>query len=330
MPEGEKEVSRKAEYIAHLNSPQWRQLRAEAMTRANGKCEMCGDIGKHTHHVQYPKQFKDDALHNLVVLCPSCHARSHGMRAEKKAFNIVTIDGAKAAFKYRQIDHAGEPWMAIDDVKYALESESILAGSRAAESAWYQVNKELEENPDEYFDCEIESDGVYKLRRFVNELGIARVVWAYPNSESAKRVRQHFRKLLKADRERRRGELVTTRGDASVADVISKNLAPYFGHINHRIEQIEYAMPTMRDPDEFITARNGIFEQGRDPSMLGPAGRRNLEEWVGAHLKQNAAEIGPKRSIRLGGIAKDVSVNTYRRKDIYRAIEVAVSGLGGE
>jgi prophage antirepressor-like protein len=252
------------------------------------------------------------------------------MRAEKKTFDVVTIDGTKAVFKYRQIDHAGEPWLSLDDVKYALESESILAGSRAAESAWYQVTKELEENPDEYFDCDVEDGGTYKLRRFVNELGIARVVWAYPNSESAKRVRQHFRKLLKAERERKRGEVVTTHGPAGIADVISKNLAPYFGHINHRMEQIEYAMPTMRDQDEFITARSGIFEQGRDPSMMGPKGRRNLEEWVGAHLSQNGADKGPKSIVRLGGQSIDVSVNTYRRKDIYRAIEVALSGLGGE
>lgn len=110
--------------------------------------------------------------------------------------------------------------------------------------------------------------------------------------------------------------------------MISRNLAPYFGHINHRIEQIEYALPTMRDPEEFITAREGIFENGRDPSMLGPAGRRNLEEWVGTHLKQNGADTGPKRIIRLGGQPIDVRVNTYRRKDIYRAIGVAMSGFG--
>lgn len=210
-------MNRKAEYRQYLQSPQWRQLRNEARARANGKCEMCGDKGQHVHHVQYPKQFRNDALHNLVLLCPACHARSHGMRAEKKRFEVVQLEGANAIFKYRQIDHAGEPWICIDDVKYALESESILAGTRAAESAWYQVTKELEENPDEYFDCEIEIEGVHKLRRFINELGIARVVWAYPNSESAKRARQHFRKLLKVERERRRGELVTTGSESSVA-----------------------------------------------------------------------------------------------------------------
>lgn len=251
------------------------------------------------------------------------------MRAEKKAFEIVQLDGEKAIFKYRQIDHAGEPWICIDDVKYALESESILAGSQAAASAWYQVTRELEENPDEYFDCEIQDGPVYKMRRFVNELGIARVVWAYPNSESAKRARQHFRKMLKAERERRRGEMVPSSGDTSIADVISRNLAPYFGNINHRIEQIEYSLPTMRNPEEFITAKSGCYEQGRDPSMLGPAGRRNLEEWVGAHLSQNGVEKGPKTVTRLGGRSIDVAVNTYRRKDVYRAIEAALSGLGG-
>jgi hypothetical protein len=322
--------ARIAQYRAHLKSPQWAALRSRVMSRAKDRCEYCGEPAEQVHHVEYPKQFENDTEHNLIALCRSCHMRAHGMRAEKKTFEVVKIDGEQATFNYRQIDHAGEYWLSLDDVKYALESEQFLGRSKMAGASWALIERELEENPDEYFDCEIEDRGAYRVRRFVNELGVARVVWAYPNSESAKRARQHFRKLLKAERERRRGSLSAPAGDASVADVISRNLAPYFGHINHRIEQIEYAMPTMRNPDEFITAREGITEQGRDPSMLGPRGRRNLEEWVGAHLTQNKAETGPKRTIRLGGRAIDVSVNTYRRKEIYRAIDVAMSGLGGE
>jgi len=67
-------------YRDYLNSPEWNALRKKAYKRANGKCEMCGAPACSVHHVKYPKQYAEDSLQNLVVLCEKCHRLSHGIR----------------------------------------------------------------------------------------------------------------------------------------------------------------------------------------------------------------------------------------------------------
>jgi len=67
------------EYLAH---PRFREVRAMAISRANGKCELCGaPINGNTniHHAAYPTwgTFEKDAS-NLLAICYPCHCRIHG------------------------------------------------------------------------------------------------------------------------------------------------------------------------------------------------------------------------------------------------------------
>ena len=86
-------MSRRTEYNSYLESPAWKLLRGDARRRANGKCEMCNGTPDHVHHIKYPKQFKDDHIDNLLVVCESCHRKLHGIRTSKyRLTDFSTVD----------------------------------------------------------------------------------------------------------------------------------------------------------------------------------------------------------------------------------------------
>lgn len=71
--------SRPAEYLDHLRSDLWRDLRAEVSRRSRGLCELCGSTGHHVHHVRYPKNLSEDRAGNLLMVCNTCHEKLHGI-----------------------------------------------------------------------------------------------------------------------------------------------------------------------------------------------------------------------------------------------------------
>ena len=67
-------------YDEYIKSDEWKKLREEARRRSNDMCEFCQEQGYAVHHVFYPKEFKNDHINNLVVVCKRCHALVHGIR----------------------------------------------------------------------------------------------------------------------------------------------------------------------------------------------------------------------------------------------------------
>ena len=69
-------LTREEEYEQYIHSARWKQLRAKALQRANGKCEKCGtskwSVTLEVHHQTYAR-FQNESLDDLVVLCPPCH-----------------------------------------------------------------------------------------------------------------------------------------------------------------------------------------------------------------------------------------------------------------
>jgi hypothetical protein len=70
------------QYAEYLRSPHWRTIRAEALRRAEHRCQApdCpGTSGRlHVHHLTYErlgKELPDD----LQVLCSDCHRYEHGL-----------------------------------------------------------------------------------------------------------------------------------------------------------------------------------------------------------------------------------------------------------
>lgn len=64
-------------YSEYLESEHWKEKRAKARERANGRCQICnGDGELHTHHRTYERigHERDD---DLIVLCKRCHELFH-------------------------------------------------------------------------------------------------------------------------------------------------------------------------------------------------------------------------------------------------------------
>lgn len=69
-------------YQQYLESDEWVGLRERAYERAGGKCELCSQDAGAVHHVRYPKDFRQDKLANVIVVCNLCHRKLHGLTGE--------------------------------------------------------------------------------------------------------------------------------------------------------------------------------------------------------------------------------------------------------
>lgn len=55
---------------------EWKALRAGILARDGGICTVCG-AGDHLHVHHIDLDPTNDATHNLICLCETCHARAH-------------------------------------------------------------------------------------------------------------------------------------------------------------------------------------------------------------------------------------------------------------
>jgi 5-methylcytosine-specific restriction endonuclease McrA len=63
--------------------PEWQVRRAQAITRAEYKCQTCParDTTLDVHHNNY-ERYGNERPQDLVVLCRSCHQKIHGIVAD--------------------------------------------------------------------------------------------------------------------------------------------------------------------------------------------------------------------------------------------------------
>jgi len=67
----------KEQYQVYLQSPHWKQLRAEKWKRSHKRCGICGSKEQlQVHHMVY-RQIYDVQLTDLRVLCDTCHETTH-------------------------------------------------------------------------------------------------------------------------------------------------------------------------------------------------------------------------------------------------------------
>ena len=72
-------------YGNYLRSERWKELRMEAVARAEGRCQVCGDREDiNVHHRSYDRLGKDGEDRDLVVLCHVCHESFHFLIAKKQ------------------------------------------------------------------------------------------------------------------------------------------------------------------------------------------------------------------------------------------------------
>jgi hypothetical protein len=78
-------------YEYYLESNEWKKLRQKAYERANHKCELCGALAEHIHHIEYPKYSYLDKLSNLIAVCDKCHKILHGIRPVLTDVNEIIV-----------------------------------------------------------------------------------------------------------------------------------------------------------------------------------------------------------------------------------------------
>jgi hypothetical protein len=65
-------------YRRHLESPEWKAIRAKVLERCHHVCEGCGaEKAWQVHHKSY-EHLGHEFLFELLGLCDNCHARWHG------------------------------------------------------------------------------------------------------------------------------------------------------------------------------------------------------------------------------------------------------------
>ncbi|WP_325630041.1 HNH endonuclease [Methanospirillum sp.] len=72
--------------------PFWNLIRRQALERDGHQCQICGNTAElSVHHIVPLSEGGDSTLHNLRVLCHSCHQKEHGRHTSivrKKKFRI--------------------------------------------------------------------------------------------------------------------------------------------------------------------------------------------------------------------------------------------------
>lgn len=63
-------------YNEYLKSSEWKEKRLLVLKRDKFKCQSCGGIGQHIHHLSYETVFNED-INDLVTLCINCHKSIH-------------------------------------------------------------------------------------------------------------------------------------------------------------------------------------------------------------------------------------------------------------
>jgi hypothetical protein len=117
---------------------------------------------------------------------------------------------------------------------------------------------------------------------------------------------------------------------SALADAISRSIGPHLGEHRQRIEnhegrisKLEEESKAKRDPDEFITVKEACLELCSDPDQL-VSGKRNLQNVAGEILAKRGADKGLPRAYRPSGSSAITQVSTWRRSELYEAVEEAI------
>jgi hypothetical protein len=147
------------------------------------------------------------------------------------------------------------------------------------------------------------------------------------------RVLKHWGRNLQeqAIANRIRKTVAPARDDVSaLADAISRSIGPHLGDHKERLEnhedrisKLEDQSNTKKDPNEFITVKEACLELCSDPEQL-ILGKRNLQNIAGELLAKHGADKGLPRAFRPSGSSAITQVNTWRRSELYDAVEEAL------
>lgn len=342
-------MTRRSQYRRYLNSPEWREQRDFALARTSGFCQFCGDFASDVHHVQYPKQFGHEHPDSLIPVCRRCHKTSHGIQIMKQLTNVVRMTALSpegTPLKYllseAKVYASDKSWVRALQIPEGsmtawftqrlpmtcMLKKDFFGGDLRAEYEgtpvyrWHAVAETLREF-DRAFNRHRYRDRPANERRAIEvfyEKYDRLVSWGHSLQESA---------IANALRPKPSNTPITeARLRDVVSDVVSQPLLSHETKLREHdvvIREIKSAVPAMGDAEEFITVRRAALERGFDPAMipLPSQSRENLTGLAGQLLKAQGARQGTVEMTRLDGQSSSMAVpmNTYRRADIYRALD---------
>ncbi|PKN11890.1 MAG: hypothetical protein CVU69_10465 [Deltaproteobacteria bacterium HGW-Deltaproteobacteria-4] len=337
-----------SKYKEYLNSEEWKHVRAQIRERAQGKCELCGAVMRDVHHVTYAKRWSGEHPDNLLATCRQCHHKLHGIRDVKEItnFTLEKFQGSRGQSIQVAVDERG--WVYATPEKWAEaiglpDSRKVLFFSGLP---WYAEVLEGEHAGGQWRAI-IQGKEVYRwhvveegIDIFYNENIKYRNMSSPPLSERVSfdffhriRLLKHWGRNLQEEaiaKSIRRMAAPVKDDVSALADAISRSIGPHLGdHKRHledhegRINKLEEESKTKKDPEEFITVREACLELCTDPEQL-VSGKRNLQNMTGEFLSKRGADKGLPRACRPSGSSVITQVNTWRRSELYEAIEEAL------
>lgn len=347
-------MARKNEYRQYLKSPEWQEQRDFALERTSGFCQFCGDFATQVHHVKYPKRFGEEHPHSLIPVCDRCHNISHGIQnmdalPDATVMNELVPNGMRLKYllsdgrvyataqswsKALQVPEAMLVQFETGLARTALIHKDMAGGLLAMEYQgktvyrWPVVARQLR-----HFDREWYKTG-YKSRSIIEQKEIEKfhnnyerlVDWGYDLQERALSSLLNAKAVASVSVATPSTSVTPENLIEAMKQAVAPRLQAHDDKLHAHdvvISEIKEAVPTLRDQKQFITVRQAISEQGRDPASmpLYPKSKENLSGLAGQQLKSKRAEQGPREVMRVDGQSRSTEVNTYRRSVIYAVLD---------
>lgn len=322
-------------------------MRELAHIRTDGFCQFCGRPAAHVHHVQYPKQLGSEHPDTLIPVCERCHNLAHGVQEVKQLetvsrMNELTPTGNRLNYLLSDarvyastrswiralgVPDSWVPWFEQALPKYAILKKDRSGGLLVATHEgvpvyrWPVVARSLRAFDHAFMKSQYESRSPHEreeLKKF-HENYEELLEWGYDLQERA--ISSAFSPVIGSSLPASQDDLVEV-----VKHAVTPRLQEHDNRLSAQeiyITEIRGAVPSLRDPNDFITVKQAISEMGLDPTQtpLHPHSKENLSGLAGQMLKDRKSEQGASTMSRIDGQSITAEMNTYRRGKIYATLD---------
>lgn len=236
-------------YREYLQSDSWKALRKEARERSGNRCEFCGGSPDNVHHVQYPKGgYQNDTLENLIVVCESCHMKSHGIRG-KKMTKALTVDFSGDSFC--ATEHDGKVFARFEDVRRILGFLS---------AHWETCRRELIQGEDWTL---LSNPFTGKIEPFISESGVLIVGMRFGMNDQARNLRRKLADMAISGQQT--APVITNMGDAiifigqsikALEEKVDAGLVEVNNRIDNEVEKLKVIVDDYQRASDYIRENN--------------------------------------------------------------------------
>lgn len=340
-------MKRKDEYKQYLQSSDWNQQRNFALDRTSGFCQYCGEVATQVHHVKYPKRFGEEHPHSLIPVCDRCHNISHGVQEMKQLTDVTRMTdispsgeklkyllsgarvyaSAKSWARALRVPECRMKWFETGLARIAILKKDLAGGElemsylNTPVYRWHAVAEQLRTFDREWNRTQYKSrprQEQMELEKFYENYDRL-VSWGYDLQERA--LSSALNPTASAATPITQETLIET-----MKEVVAPRLREHDNKFQEHdvvIAEITEAVPTLRDPEEFITVKQAINEKGFDSTIepLHPHSNENFSSLAGRLLTERNTERGGQVISRLDGQSFSKGMNTYRRRNIYAVLD---------